>query len=73
MTLKIGDEIPCWWQTFDDRPDGEHKARILAAKPYTGPLAHLGLHTILKLYAPLLKKGYLEMTWGGEAVEYGGY
>lgn len=66
--LKIGDEVPVFWDTEDGRPAGHHKARILGVRPYTGPLAYLGFHSILKLAAPSTKKGWLEMTWEGEKV-----
>jgi hypothetical protein len=68
--LHIGDEVPVWWDTEDGRPAGQHKARILAARPYTGPHPTLGYHAILKLAAPTTKRGWMEMTWDGERVVF---
>jgi hypothetical protein len=58
-TLKVGDEYPVWWETFDGRPAGHHQARVLeikSIKPY------LGLTVILKLECPGTKKGWLWMS-----------
>lgn len=61
---KVGDILPgCWWDTGDGRPAGQHEARIMAVLPYRGPLPFV--RCILRLHAPLLKRGYLEMSYTG--------
>ncbi len=59
MAYKVGDEFPVWWDTDDGRPDGNHMATILEVKPYTGKFK---FSAVLRLSAPRLKKGWLEMT-----------
>lgn len=56
---KVGDEYPVWWETFDKRPDGQHKAQIISITPYKGIFS---FRFVLKLTAPTTKKGWLEMT-----------
>jgi hypothetical protein len=62
MTYVVGEEYeyPVFWDTGDGRPDGYHRARILEIRPMRKP--YMGLTTILKLYAPKTKKGWVEMT-----------
>lgn len=54
----VGEEYPVWWETYDDRPSGEHRAKILDILPYTG---ELGFKAILKLSAPGTRRGHLHM------------
>jgi len=34
--LWLGKEYPVWWETNDGRPAGNHRAKVLDVKPYTG-------------------------------------
>jgi len=58
MDYKVGAEYPVWWDTYDNRPGGNHMATILEVKPYTGKF---GFSVTLRLSAPATKKGWIEM------------
>lgn len=62
--LRVGDLYPVWWDTGDGRPAGDHNARILAIRPYDGPIE--GLTHILKLTLPGSKRGWTEMSVAAE-------
>lgn len=56
-----GSDYPVWWETNDGRPAGNHRALILAIKPYNGRFTEL-FNFIFKLAAPNTRRGWLEMT-----------
>ena len=58
MELKIGDEYPVGWETYDDRPAGYHKAIVIGIYPYDGKFPEYFTH-FLKLVAPFSKKGWI--------------
>lgn len=61
MNLKVGDLYPVWWDTFDERPAGDHLALVMEIKPYTGRYTQWFTH-ILRLAAPRTNRGWLEMS-----------
>ncbi len=61
MTLKIGDEYPVWWETFDGRPGGQHMAKIIAIEPYRGKFTEF-FNVTLTLVAPTTRNGALQMS-----------
>lgn len=61
MELKIGDLYPVWWDTYDGRPAGNHKATVIDILPYRGKFSEHFTH-VLKLTAPSTKKGWLLMS-----------
>jgi len=58
---KVGDDYPVYWETYDGRPAGSHRARILDIKPYTGKFKE-HFTVVLKLHAPTTKRGFMEMA-----------
>jgi hypothetical protein len=61
LTFNVGDEYPVWWETYDKRPGGQHKAKIFEVMPYRGKFTE-HFTVVLKLTAPKTKKGYVEMA-----------
>lgn len=54
-------EWPVWWDTFDGRPSGDHRAAVVHVRPYTGAYPDVFTH-VLTLRAPRTRAGLLEMS-----------
>jgi len=60
VPVKVGDEIPVFWDTRDGRPPGRHRARVLAVLPYRGTLDCI--ICIARVACPAVARGWVEMS-----------